>query len=172
MKKKKERRAEARLMRDSDIEDDKKSILEAIIKSLQDIKANAPYILLELQHYKQIHLGNMMFSNFSSDVALRMFLILSKFHQEGFILFNKNEHGIKIIQGNEIHDLDKINGIEIEQEYGYLVYNIKVDGLESAEYVLNVSNIKSLDSNKNVAVVGEILNLIVKESLSLLSQRM
>lgn len=151
---KKRERAQVRLMRDDDIEDDKKSILEAIIKSLQDIKPNDSYILLDLQHYKQVHLGNMMFSNFSSDSALWMFLILSKFHQGRFILFNKNEHGIKIIQGNKIHDLDKINGIEIEQEYGYLVYNIKVNGLESAEYVLNVSDIKSLDSDQTAAVVG------------------
>lgn len=150
----KERRAEVRLMRDNDIEDDKESILEAIVKPLQDIKSNDPYILLDLQHYKQVHLGNMMFSNFSSDLVLWMFLTLSKFHQERFILFNKNEHGIKIIQGNKVHDLDHIEGIKIEQEYGYSVYNIKVNGLESAEYVLNVSDIKSLDSDKNVAIVG------------------
>lgn len=54
----KERRAEIRLMRDVDIENDKKSILEAIVKSLQDIKPNDHYILLDLQYYKQIHLGN------------------------------------------------------------------------------------------------------------------
>ncbi|QQV75257.1 hypothetical protein H6P87_00809 [Rickettsia tillamookensis] len=151
-KEEKENRAKIKLMRDADIEVDKSSILEAIVKSLQDIKANAPYILLDLQYYKQIHLGNMMFSNFSSDLLLRMFLTLSKFHQGRFILFNKNEHGIKIIQGNKVHDLDNMEGIKIEQEYGYSVYNIKVDGLESAEYVLNVSNIKALDSN--AAVVG------------------
>lgn len=45
-------------MRDADIENDKKSILEAIVKSLQDIKPNNHYILLDLQYYKQIHLGN------------------------------------------------------------------------------------------------------------------
>ncbi|MCX4079853.1 hypothetical protein N7280_04415 [Rickettsia rhipicephali] len=60
----KERRVEIRLMRDADIENDKKSILEAIVKSLHDIKPNDHYILLDLQYYKQIHLGNMMFSNF------------------------------------------------------------------------------------------------------------
>ncbi|MEG8230723.1 hypothetical protein O6R16_06880 [Candidatus Rickettsia tasmanensis] len=54
----------------------------------------------------------------------------------------------------KVHDRDNIEGIKIEQEYGYSVYNIKVDGLESAEYVLNVSNIKSLDSDKKIAVVG------------------
>ncbi|ABV75060.1 hypothetical protein A1C_03935 [Rickettsia akari str. Hartford] len=57
-------------MRDSDIEDDKKSVLEAIIKSLQDIKPNESYILLDLQHYKQIHLGNMMFSHFAFDSSI------------------------------------------------------------------------------------------------------
>ncbi|MGX6959713.1 MAG: hypothetical protein ACIPMY_00275 [Rickettsia endosymbiont of Pentastiridius leporinus] len=110
--------------------------------------------MFDLQHYKQVHLGNMIFSNFSSDWGLWMFLILSKFHQERFILFNKNEYGIKIVQGNKIHDLDNIHTIETEQEYGYSVYNIKIAGLESAEYILNVSNIKSLDYDKSVAVVG------------------
>ncbi|EER21629.1 protein phosphatase [Rickettsia endosymbiont of Ixodes scapularis] len=54
-----------------------------------------------------------------------MFLILSKFHQERFILFNKNEHGIKIIQGNKVQDLDNIEGIKIEQEYGYFSRDIR-----------------------------------------------
>ncbi|GAA5252411.1 hypothetical protein [Candidatus Rickettsia kedanie] len=76
-------RAKIRLMRDSDIEDDKKSILEAIIKSLQDIKPNDSYILLDLQHYKQIHLGNMMFSHFSSDSALWIFKYYPNFIKSG-----------------------------------------------------------------------------------------
>ncbi|ABV75059.1 hypothetical protein A1C_03930 [Rickettsia akari str. Hartford] len=57
------------------------------------------------------------------------------------------------MQGNKIRNLDQINGIEIEQEYGYLVYNIKVDGLESAEYVLNFSA-----SDKKMSLLEEILN--------------
>ncbi|HJD56000.1 MAG TPA: hypothetical protein LFW21_05135, partial [Rickettsia endosymbiont of Pyrocoelia pectoralis] len=150
----KQNRLDVKLMRDTDIEDNKKSILAAIINQLQEIKPNDPYILFDLQNYKQVHLGNMIFSNFSSDWALHMFLILSKFHQERFILFNKNEYGIKIFQGSKIDDLDNIKNIETEKEYGYSVYNIKVAGLESAEYILNVSNIKSLDFNKSVAVVG------------------
>lgn len=121
----KQERVDIRLMRDSDIEDDKKSILEAVIKPLQNIKSNDPYILFDFQHYKQVHLGNMIFSSFSSDWALWIFLTLSKFHQERFILFNKNEYGIKIIQGSKIHDLDNVQNIEVTKEYGYSVYNIK-----------------------------------------------
>ncbi|WP_419235331.1 hypothetical protein [Rickettsia endosymbiont of Nabis limbatus] len=85
-----------------------------------------------------------------------MFLTLSKFHQERFILFNKNEYGIKIIQGSKIHDLDNIQNIEVTKEYGYSVYNIKANGLEFSEYILNVSNIKNPNYDKTAIVGGNL----------------
>ncbi len=127
------------------------SVVSEIVKSIKSAEKNAKLIPVDLRHYKNVSLGNIIISNISSDRLLEFFLKTSKFSQGFFTIINFNKDAVTIVPPTAAESFVK----NLKRE--------KIDrgDLSSAELVLNVSDSQHLGgnmkfpSNQKISIIAD-----------------
>ncbi|MFM7620283.1 MAG: hypothetical protein ACKO47_01575 [Alphaproteobacteria bacterium] len=111
---------------------DELSVFSKIIEAVKNAPANAQLIAVDLRHYKNVDLGNIVISNVNQSY-LSTFLKTSKYSQGFFALINFNNKTIKYYP------------VEINKVFN--AGEIKRRDLDNTEIVINVSDSKRISGN-------------------------
>lgn len=112
---------------------DELSTFSEIVKAVKNAPENAKFIAIDLRHYHDVELGNIVISNIKSDLAFKKFLKTGKFSQGFFSLINFGKDEIKIFP-------PEVNKI-------FPVQTIKRADLQDVEIVINISDSHNFISN-------------------------
>lgn len=112
---------------------DQKNVAVIVKNAIENsIKSKSDVIAIDLRYYKEIGLGNIIFSNIA-DKNLEDFKESSKFNQQFFILFNFSEEKISVSTGSKT-------------PHQFTEFYIK-GSIEKKEIIFNVSNAKLVKCN-------------------------
>lgn len=115
---------------------DELSVFSKIIEAVLEAPTNSTIIPVDLRHYKNVFLGNIVFSN-KENHWIKTTLKTSKYSQGFFVLINFSSNSIKIFTPP--------NSLFLTNQ------KIATKNLQNAEIVINVSDSKFIESNMKFA---------------------